>query len=350
VTTEVSPIPATGLPLRVIESDFVEVTAAALTRRDDVRAFVHSALDAGIDSVFFIGAGGSWASSVPAEFTLKNRLTTLYVDNIPSSEILAELPLRLGSRSLVIISSHSGATPETLAAAEKIKPTGARMISLSSETTSPLGELADLALGYNSERTITSAKQILLSHITWALLRDASEQSEQDAVAAAYTALPVALRDVLSAAEPKLQSVAQQLVGNDLTYVLSSGPNVGVGYLLSMCYLMEMQWTRSAHFNAGEFFHGAFEIVGPKTAIVTFLGEDHTRPVAERAHRFAETYSGVAVALDSTEFALEGIASELRAEVTPIVLGVLAWRLADHLEAVTGHSLDERRYMHRVAY
>jgi fructoselysine 6-phosphate deglycase len=350
VNHHVSPDQAASLPLRRIEPDFVDVTAAALADRDVVRRYVHTALDQGIDSVFFVGAGGSWASSVPAEFTLKNRLTELYVDNVPSSEILSVLPTRLSSNSLVVISSHSGGTSETVAAARKIRETGARMISLSSETDSPLGELADLALGYHSDRTITSAKQILLSHITWALMRDVSDEAEQDAVLAAYTALPTALWGMLESADDKLRSVAELLVDNELTYVLSSGPNVGVGYLLSMCYLIEMQWIRSAHFNAGEFFHGAFELVGPKTAVVTFLGEDHTRAVAERAHRFAENYSGVAIALDSKDFALEGVAAAQRAEVTPIVLGVLAWRLADQLEAVTGHSLDERRYMHRVEY
>jgi len=339
-----------GRPLRPVESDFLPVTRNAVLQRDRVSAFVAECCARGIDSILFVGTGGSFASSVQAVATLRSRLRVQYVDNVMSAEVSAAPPLRVGERTLVIASSHSGATPETVAATELLKSRGATIISLSTSADSPLADLADLALTYGSERTITSPKQILLSHITWALVEQLEGEAPDAARITAYDALPEALRESIDESEETLAEIARSVVGTPLVYVLGAGPNYGGAYLLSMCYLMEMQWMRSVSFYAGEFFHGAFEMVVPEVSVITLLGEDPTRPVAERAASFAGKYSEHAHTLDTSRLTLRGVPAEMRGEVTPIVLGVLASRLAEHIEAVTGHSLDERRYMHRVEY
>ena len=70
----------------------------------------------------------------------------------------------------------------------------------------------------------------------------------------------------------------------------------------------------------------------------------------EEAVRFSEQVSPHSRVLDTTALSLPGIDPAMRAEVTPIVLGVLCSRLAEHFESVSGHSLDDRRYMGRMAY
>ena len=47
---------------------------------------------------------------------------------------------------------------------------------------------------------------------------------------------------------------------------------------------------------------------------------------------------------------LPGIPAALRQDVSPIVVGALANRLAQHYEAVRGHDLETRRYMFKVDY
>lgn len=350
VTPDTPAATAGQLPLRAIESDFIPVLRAALAQRERVEQFVTEALATGIDSVVFVGTGGSLASSVHAVETLKGRVTTLFIDNIPSAEVVHRMPARIGSRTLVIASSHSGGTPETVEATRLIAQTGATIITLSSVTDTPLGRLGHLALGYGSDRTITSAKQILLSHITWAVLGAVGADDDREQVLAAFAALPEALLATLDESEDRLRSIAADITGRPYTYVLASGPNQGAGYLLAMCYLIEMQWMRAGFFNAGEFFHGAFELATEDSAAIVFIGEDASRAIAERAERFVRRYTPHAHSLDTRTLTLPGVPQAARAEVTPIALGVLASRLADHLEAASGHSLDERRYMYKVEY
>src|SRR5579875_3812269 len=118
----------------------------------------------------------------------------------------------------------------------------------------------------------------------------------------------------------------------------------------AMCYLQEMQWRHAAAFNAGEFFHGAFEMITERMPVLLFMGEDETRPVAQRASRFLDRYTRRAFRVDSAELELPGVPAACRAEIGPIVLGALSYRLAQHYEAITGHSLENRRYMFKVDY
>jgi fructoselysine-6-P-deglycase FrlB-like protein len=117
-----------------------------------------------------------------------------------------------------------------------------------------------------------------------------------------------------------------------------------------MCFLQEMQWKHAAAFNTGEFFQGAFEMVDDGTAVLLWLGDDASRPMGERGKRFLETYCAKARCVDVADLALPGVPAEFRGDVTGIVVGALANRLAQHYESVRGHDLEQRRYMFKVAY
>ena len=84
------------------------------------------------------------------------------------------------------------------------------------------------------------------------------------------------------------QEIAVRLQDEPITYVLACGPSYGVAYALAMCYLQEMQWMHAATVHAGEFFHGAFEVVTDDTPLLVLLDESEARPIAERALQFSE--------------------------------------------------------------
>jgi fructoselysine-6-P-deglycase FrlB-like protein len=72
--------------------------------------------------------------------------------------------------------------------------------------------------------------------------------------------------------------------------------------------------------------------------------------MAERGKAFLDTYTRKAHYIDVRDLTLPGIPEELRGDVSPLVVGELATRLAQHFEAARGHHLDQRRYMFRVDY
>ena len=65
---------------------------------------------------------------------------------------------------------------------------------------------------------------------------------------------------------------------------------------------------------------------------------------------FAPAYTEKMTVLDTAEFELPGISSEVRALISPILLATVLERISAHLEVMRNHPLTTRRYYKRVAY
>ncbi|MEV0979363.1 SIS domain-containing protein [Streptomyces sp. NPDC049915] len=337
------------LPLKPITEDFKEAVAFALSQNDTARAFVDEIVEAGLRNVFLVGCGGSLTAAYPVQYLLETR-AQFPVFHMNSDEFNHRRPALLGEGSLVLVSSHTGTTKETVAAAHYAREAGAKVAALTRSADSPLAKAAHVAFTYRSEDTVVAPKGVLFGQLGYALLEKTGVQGDYAALRQAYEALPDALYTAQEEGEELAASIATALADEPVTYVLSAGPNYGAGYGFTMCYLMEMQWKHGGSYNAGEFFHGAFEVVTEDQPVILFLGEDATRPMAERARTFLDTYTKKAHHVDSTMFSLPGVPAHLRGDITPIALDVFGTRLARHYESVRGHDLDKRRYMFQVEY
>jgi fructoselysine-6-P-deglycase FrlB-like protein len=247
----------------------------------------------------------------------------------------------MGEGSLVVLASYTGTTKETVAAAKTAKAAGATVIS-AAKAGSPLAEASDIGFSGKSD--------LFELVVAFELLAATGADLDRAEVDVALKALPEAVRHAIEQAEPQLAKIADAFKDEPITYVLGSGPSYGWAYGLAMCFLQEMQWKHAAAFNTGEFFQGAFEMVDDDTAVLLWLGEDASRPMAERGKRFLDTYCKKAQYVDVKDLELPGIPAALRQDVSPIVVGALANRLAQHYEAVRGHDLETRRYMFKVDY
>ena len=203
----------------------------------------------------------------------------------------------MGPGSLVVLASYTGKTKETVQAAKTAKATGATVIAAAKEG-SPLAEAVDVAFSGKSD--------LFELLVAYALLEATGADIDADAVAAAFEALPDAVLSAVKEAESLLADIAESFKDEPITYVLGSGPNYGWAYGFAMCFLQEMQWMHAAAFNTGEFFQGAFEMVDDDTAVLLWLGEDATRPMAERGKRFLDTYCKKAKYIDVADLTLPG--------------------------------------------
>jgi fructoselysine 6-phosphate deglycase len=270
-----------------------------------------------------------------------------------SNEFVYGPPGTLGPDSVVVVGSHTGTTPETIKAIDVARAHRVRaVLGITRDPDSPLAAGADHAFTYGSKHTVWEPKQVYLAQIGHGVLLASGDETlaEHDAALDAYSGLAGAILDAIAASDDYFAKLAAALATEPVIYLLGAGPAEDVARCLSMCYLQEMQWLHSAAFNANEFFHGAFEVVTDETGVILFLGEDHSRPIAERARTFLDKYARRAWTVDLAELALPGIPETYRGEVGPLVLGALASRIAQHFEAVTGHDLNTRRYMHKVEY
>lgn len=328
------------LPLSPIEADLESKLEQTVAHYDTIRTFVADQVRTGLKNVYFVGAGGSLIASFPA-FYLLHRMVDIPVYQIQSDELNAGRPHALGEGSLVVIASYTGTTKETVAAARYAREAGATVFA-ACRAHSPLADASTFSIEGGSD--------ILELMAAYAVCEALEVDLDYQEVASTFAALPAAVRAAVEGAEQHVHDMAVALKDEPITYVIGSGPSHGWAYGLAMCYLQEMQWMHAVSFNAGEFFQGAFEVVRDDTPVVLLLGEDPSRPVAERAQRFLDTYTRKAHYLDVRDLDLPGLSAEGRGIVSPLVLAKVIGRLAKHYEAVRGHSLDQRRYMFRTVY
>ena len=336
-----------------VAPDLDSTIGAALAQRAQVAAVVADAVGDGIRNLWFIGCGGSLYASSPIADVMASKGQSVVTYRLNSDEFNYGPPATLGADSLVVVGSHTGTTPETIRAIETARARGVRaVLAVTRDPESPLAAKADHAFTYGSKHTVWEPKQVFLAQIGHTVLLANGDETRHDHDEAldAYAGLGEAIHSAIAESDENFARMAMALAGQPIIYLLGAGPSEDVARCLSMCYLQEMQWIHSAAFNAGEFFHGAFEVVTEETPVILFLGQDHSRPIAERARTFLDKYTRQAWMVDLASLMLPGIPDAYRGEVGPIVLGSLASRLARHFESVTGHSLDQRRYMHKVEY
>lgn len=340
MATALEPIPAdfrATLELALGQDPAAQALAADVTRR-------------GLANVFLVGCGGSLVVTYPVHYLLERKAAAFPVFQMTSAEFNHRRPIGLGTSSLVLASSHTGSTPETVEAARIAKAAGATVAAVTRFPNSALARSADVAFTYLSDDTIWEAAYVLFGQIGYSLLQQTGVDEDYAGIRTVFEALPDVLLSVEEEAEHLCRDIASRLADEPIVYVLGSGPNYGAAYGLAMCYLQEMQWMHAAAFNAGEFFHGAFEVITEEVPIIVLLGEDETRSVVERALAFVTKHSRKAVAVDTQAFSMRGIQSHRRPIVSPMALGGVVGRLAAQLAAVRNHPLELRRYMFKVPY
>jgi fructoselysine-6-P-deglycase FrlB-like protein len=331
---------AETLAVKPIEPDFLDNLQKTLDQRSAIGAAVAEAARAGLRNVYFVGAGGSLICSYPAHYLLQRR-STLPVFQLQSDELNCSVPAAMGKGSLVLLASYTGTTKETVAAATAAKATGATVLAVAKEG-SPLAEAVDAAFAGKSD--------LFELLVAYALLEQTGVADDYAAVNAGLDALPKALLSAVEESDEHLHAIAEKLKDEPITYVLGSGPSYAWAYGFAMCFLQEMQWKHAAAFNTGEFFQGAFEVVDDDVPVILWLGEDASRPMAERGRAFLQTYCAKAQYVDVRDVTQPGVPPALRPDVSPLVIGALADRLAQHYEAVRNHDLKQRHYMFKVEY
>jgi fructoselysine 6-phosphate deglycase len=328
------------LPLKPIEPDLADKLRTTLDQRPAVEKLVADAVDRGLRNVFFVGAGGSLIAAYAASYLLE-REASFPVYKLQSDELNNARPKRLGPGSLVFLASHTGTTKETVAAAQYARSAGATVAVVAKEG-SPLAAAADVAF--------TGQTDVLFQLAAYVLLERTGAERDWDAVEQVLKALPEALVSAAEEGEDQAHAIADAFKDAPITYVLGSGPSYAWAYGFAMCYLQEMQWKHAAGFNSGEFFQGAFEVAND-AVVINILGEDPSRPMAERAKRFLDTYNPDKTRhIDVSSLTLPGIPAELRGDVSPLAVAILMGRLAKHYESLRGHDLEQRRYMFKVEY
>jgi len=319
---------------------------------EQVKSVLESVSQRDIERVYFVACGGSLAVLYPAKYVLDRESTTLSSDLYSANEFIHRNPRTLGKTSLVVLCSLSGTTPETAQAAEHARRLGATTVAFTEDLNSPLGKQSEFAIEFKwgSEHNPFLGNYSLLYQLTFGLLSMRGEYDKLDAVVNGLQSLDTLFEKAKEQYHEKAVEFATNYKDDQVIYTMASGINYGVAYSFTTCILMEMQWIHSHVIHAGEYFHGPFEILDKDVPVILLLGLGETRPLDERALTFSSKYGERLIVLDAKDLNLDGVPSEVKGIIAPIVLNFILRRYAEELATARNHPLSMRRYMWKVEY
>lgn len=340
--TELIPVP----------EDFEACVQAAIDQDHKARQLVERAVEQNVERVYLVGCGGSHFGTYPAFDLLDRYAPGIVSQRITSAELTSRAPIGLDEKSLVVAASHTGDTPETVAAAELAKSRGALVAGISRQGENGLSRVGDVHLNYPDTISITEPKLVHNHQIAVALLDAYGAPEKAAGIRSGIPALPAALRAVKDEVAPAAEKVASLLSSDPapLSYIVGGGPAYGMAKMMAWCYFQEMSWMDSAAINAGDFFHGPMEMVLEGTTVITLVAEDSSRALGERVIAFVERMSENTAAVDTDSFSLPGINEEARPDLSVVALMSAERRVLDHVAARRGHDTSQRRYMHKIRY
>jgi fructoselysine-6-phosphate deglycase len=332
------------------EQRFIRIQSGALAQAEGIHAAITDCLERGAENLFFAGSGGAGILMWPAARLLQTRSAFPVHVEMPA-ELVVSGSVHLGPRSIVVIPSLSGTTPESVAALEYCRERGATVIALVGHGDTPLATGADHAF-VNFAEDDTSCESFYLQSLLLALavMQGRGESEAYAAICEELVALPELLVAVKEWFEPRAEVLAKTIAADGFHILTGAGHTWPQAFYYGMCILEEMQWIKTRPVHASDFFHGTLELLQPGVSLLILKGEGPSRALAERVEKFALQYTDKVEVLDAAECPLPGVSQPTRELLSSVLLATVLERVSAHLEVIRDHPLTTRRYYKRVAY
>lgn len=303
-----------------------------------------------VDRIYFVAHGSANRAMQGFQYWIEHFSPSIEVRRYFPSEFISQDPVRLDARTLVVLASKSGTTPETVAAAEYLKGRPCLTVGFTLSGEAPLAKLTQRTFlaGETSESFV--ALFMMMQALVGGLMAEKDAWPLLDDLMASLAALPDVIADAAEGNDARALADARTFQHDRNLYHVASGPGFTPAYVFGVCILMEMLWMHSYPIEAAEFFHGPFEIVDENTPLILILGEDPSRPLMERVRRFCQKHTQRLMIYDSLDMEMRGIAPSIRPIVAPYVLQAALKRLSEHLSDLHGQPLSTRRYMWKTEY
>ncbi len=330
--------------LKFDEQKQIDSVRGALALRAQIESIIDAAWADGIRNICWLGIGGTWASSLQACCHMKER-SELEIFAANAAEYCATGDRRIGQGTLIIISSVTGTTSEIVQAVSKAQAAGAFVFGFIDKEDSVLASAVDVCISYKANEQLKFF--MAANRIMW----HEGVMPEYDEMYAQFdAALPEALAEAEKAADSFGREFAERHKDDTIHYFVGAGALYGATYSYAMCYWEEMHWIRTKSIHSAEFFHGMLEIVDEDTPVTVFVGEDSQRSLSERVARFLPKVCQNYTVIDTKDYALPGIDEAYRPAVCHLVMHAVTNRIDAHLEALSGHDMQIRRYYRKLDY
>ncbi len=304
-----------------------------------------------VNAVYFVACGGSQAVLMAGQYIF-DKETTVPSHVYTANEFVYDTPKSLNERSLVISCSHSGNTPETVAATKLARERGAMTIALSNAEGSPLWNAAQYPVHYDWGKEVSDSDKNkgILYGLLFHLLKVLEPNEKWDVCLKELEKLTSLAGKAKELYQERAERWARENKREKMIYTIGSGINYGEVYSTAMCWFMEMQWIHSGCIHSGDYFHGPFEVTDYDVPFLLVKSIGKTRFLDQRVENFSKKYSDKMLILDQAELPLDEVAEEARPYLAAILSGVVIRQFVEAIAFERGHSLDVRRYMWHMEY
>lgn len=293
--------------------------------------------------------GSSDHAATYAKYLIETRLGVPTVSAAFSTVSIYDAPVVAPAGPVLCLAiSQSGRSPDMLATVERHQQAGALVVALVNDETSPLAQMADVALPLcaGPERSVAATKSYITALAGIAAL--VAAWADDAELGEGLKALPAAL-DQANALDWSV--VVPGLVEASNLFVLGRGLGLAVAQEAALKF-KETSGLHAEAFSAAEVRHGPMAVVRAGFPVLAFASEDAAGDdVRTICGEFAARGANVWLA-SATGDVPEGVTSlpalSFRADLAPLLMISSFYAMANSLSLARGHDPDSPPYLAKV--
>jgi glucosamine--fructose-6-phosphate aminotransferase (isomerizing) len=233
--------------------------------------------------VFLVACGTSYHACLVASYMF-SKLAFLPTYPVYASEFIEQHGKSVNIDSTILAVSQSGETADTLAAVTCAQQRAATILSLTNGIGSTLTRVSRVYIGQQSgpeigvaaTKTFTSQLSVLAQvALRLSKKRGKISQDEMDYIEERLEELPDIVETIIQTQEDKVKQIAKKYNGAKLFFFLGRGISTATAYE-GRLKLMEIAYTPSIAFPAGESKHGPISLVEQGFPVVFICAKDGT--------------------------------------------------------------------------
>ena len=217
------------------EQRFLDSQTGAIALGQGLYDVMATAIAGGMDSLFFLGAGGAGLLMSPAA-SLLARASSLptFIDS--PAELMAFGSAHLSERSLVVIPSRSGDTTESLDVLDYCQRAGAKVLALTGTADSPLALKADVNFTNLVGDDNSSESYYLQSlFIALAVMDIRGERTDYHEILDEFQNLPTILLESKRSFEDRAAELAAVIAASPYHMFVGAGSTWPEAFYYAMC-------------------------------------------------------------------------------------------------------------------
>jgi glucosamine--fructose-6-phosphate aminotransferase (isomerizing) len=297
------------------------------------------------DKIYLVGCGSSLSTCYSARDAI-GFLSDMNVEVHTGYEFVHHKNLKKGN-SVLILTSQSGETADTVAALRKARENGIYTVSITNEPeSSMMMESDDSVLTRCGKETAILGTKTYMTQLLclYEILFNIEGSNEAKKVLEDLKSIPTITERLIKDCEEDNRALAEKYKDEDIFYCMGSGPNFGLAYKIAMTMLMEGALKHACPLYSGEFRHGLIERAEKDVPIMFldagFPGDELTNKSIE----FSETIGAKTITFRMEDY------SDIHPLLSPFVLVIPVEWFVYYLSHYSGEDPGSTRHIGKVRY